>query len=52
MGMKGKGDMTEFVESWNIAISAYENTRVVQEEAVFPPASMTGFDDKVVISFR
>lgn len=52
MAYEGKGDMIEFVSAWNVILSALNNIVVIQNEAVNSPASMTFFDDKLVISFR
>ena len=52
MSYEGKGDMSEFVKSWNVVLGALANPIVIQREVMGTPASLTVFDDKIVFSFR
>ena len=52
MSYTGKGDMVEFVKSWNLVISALKNPLVIQQQVVGTPASLTVRDKKIILSFR
>jgi len=52
MAYEGKGDMVDFVTSWNVVLSALANPIVIQQQVMGTPASLTVFDDKIVLSFR
>lgn len=52
MAYEGKGDMVDFVDSWNVVLSAFKNITVIQPNYMGSPASLTVFDDKMVLSFR
>ena len=52
MSYTGKGDMVEFIKSWNIVLSALKNPLVIQQKSIGAPASLTVRDKKIILSFR